>query len=101
AAQAQGLMEPMAVFALGEPEHAVDEIRRAMDLSRNVAEHCGRAAARRPDLRADVVADRRARVVDFPAPDLRGRFGAVRPPWRACPGGMGLRNDACRHTVDL
>lgn len=32
AAQAQGLMEPMAVFALGEPEHAVDEIRRAMDL---------------------------------------------------------------------
>ena len=25
-------MEPMVVFALGEPEHAVDEIRRAMDL---------------------------------------------------------------------
>jgi aminocarboxymuconate-semialdehyde decarboxylase len=32
AAEAQGLMEPMVVFALGEPEHCADEIRRAMDL---------------------------------------------------------------------
>jgi aminocarboxymuconate-semialdehyde decarboxylase len=32
AAQSQGLMEPMVVFALGEPEHVVDEVRRAMDL---------------------------------------------------------------------
>ena len=32
AAQAEGLMEPMIVFPLGEPEHVMDEVRRAMDL---------------------------------------------------------------------
>jgi aminocarboxymuconate-semialdehyde decarboxylase len=32
AAQAEGLMEPMIVFALAEPDHIVDEMRRAMDL---------------------------------------------------------------------
>jgi aminocarboxymuconate-semialdehyde decarboxylase len=32
AAQAEGLMEPMLVFPVGEPEHVVDEMRRAMDL---------------------------------------------------------------------
>jgi aminocarboxymuconate-semialdehyde decarboxylase len=31
AAQSEGLMEPMLVFAVGEPEKAVDEVRRAMD----------------------------------------------------------------------
>src|SRR5262249_1387486 len=31
AAQAEGLMEPMLVFALGEPAHVVDEARRALD----------------------------------------------------------------------
>ena len=32
AAEADGLMEPMIVFSLNEPEHVVDEVRRAMDL---------------------------------------------------------------------
>jgi len=32
AAEAGGLMEPMVVFALGEPEHVADELRRALDL---------------------------------------------------------------------
>jgi len=32
AADADGLMEPMLVFALGEPEHVADELRRALDL---------------------------------------------------------------------
>lgn len=31
AANSEGLMEPMLVFAMGEPEKAVDEVKRAMD----------------------------------------------------------------------
>jgi aminocarboxymuconate-semialdehyde decarboxylase len=34
ATQTGGLMEPMIVFPLGEPEQVVDEVRRAMDLHR-------------------------------------------------------------------
>jgi aminocarboxymuconate-semialdehyde decarboxylase len=32
AAESQGLLEPMLVFAVGEPEKAADEVQRAMDL---------------------------------------------------------------------
>jgi aminocarboxymuconate-semialdehyde decarboxylase len=31
AGQSEGLMEPMVIFPLGEPEHVADEVRRAMD----------------------------------------------------------------------
>ena len=105
AAQSEGLMEPMVVFPLGEPEHVADEVRRAMDLYPFRAGMLPSTAGGRP--LDDPIFEpmwsliEELGLVDLPASDLGGRFRALRPLWRARPGGLAVRDDARRHAADL